>query len=187
MKPSVNCRAFWTSHAPFGYGAMPAISTRRVDNSITKKTACLSRPKGVQTSTVKKSQAASESQCWRMNSFQVVFLDRSGAGSMPWFLRMRLIVVSQTVCPTLARAPWILQSLWGHNAATGSQQLPAQRPAFDGQASPLVVVQPGPFAAEQFPKHTILLIEIIDDVALFAVHPSRDGDQEELPWIQTHG
>lgn len=41
---------------------MPAISTRRVESSITKNTAYLARPYGVHTSTVKKSAAASESQ-----------------------------------------------------------------------------------------------------------------------------
>ena len=63
LKQSVNSRATCAIHAPSGSRAMAVTSTRRVDNPITKKTACLTRPNGVQTSTVKKSQAASESQC----------------------------------------------------------------------------------------------------------------------------
>ena len=45
-------------------------------------------PPSVHTSAVKKSVATKTSMCVRMNSFHVVVVLRSGAGAMPWRLRM---------------------------------------------------------------------------------------------------
>src|SRR5689334_21696734 len=52
--------------------------------SIKNKTRKRFKPLAVQTSTVKKSAATISSQCRVRNSFQVVFLLRSGAGSIPF-------------------------------------------------------------------------------------------------------
>jgi hypothetical protein len=53
----------------------------------------------VSTSTVKKSAAARPSQWAAKNVFQGVFVPRSGAGSMPWSLRIALIVLRDTAWP----------------------------------------------------------------------------------------
>jgi hypothetical protein len=74
----------------------PVISTRRVANSITNITANRVSPLQVHTSTVKKSAAASTSQCVFKNSCQVVRRWRSGAGSIPCCLRMFAIVPRAT-------------------------------------------------------------------------------------------
>jgi hypothetical protein len=71
-----------------GSGRMPAISTRRVARSITNRTAKRVSPRAVQTSTVKKSAAASTPRCVLRNSFQVVRFCCPGAGSIPRCLRM---------------------------------------------------------------------------------------------------
>src|SRR5262245_41736895 len=62
---------------------MPPISTRRVDRSMKNRTTNRFSPVDVHTSIVKKSDATSWLQCRTRNSFQVVFLFRSGARSMP--------------------------------------------------------------------------------------------------------
>jgi hypothetical protein len=69
--------------SPFATGAMPAICTFRVDNSTKNSTMKRRNPLRVQTSTVKKSVATISSQCRLRNSLHVVFLLRSGAGSIP--------------------------------------------------------------------------------------------------------
>ena len=61
-------------HALSGSDMTPAISTRRVARSITNRTANRVSPPQVHTSTVKKSAAASTSQCAFRNSCHVVRL-----------------------------------------------------------------------------------------------------------------
>jgi hypothetical protein len=63
---------------------------------MTKKTTYRIKARRVSTSTVKKSAAASASQWAARNVFHGVFVPRSGAGSMPWFLRIALIVFRAT-------------------------------------------------------------------------------------------
>ena len=65
-------------------GAVPAMCTRRVFSSITKKTKYRRRPASVNTSTVNRSAAARPSQCVCRNVFQGMRRLRSGAGSIPW-------------------------------------------------------------------------------------------------------
>ena len=69
---SISVRAICSTHAPPGWGWMPAIWTRRVCSSITKKTRYRFRPAGVSTSTVKKSAAATPAQCASKNVFHGV-------------------------------------------------------------------------------------------------------------------
>jgi hypothetical protein len=59
----------------------------------------------VQTSIVVKSTEASTSQWAAGKVFQVGWRLRSGAGSMPWALRMSATVVSDMRCPRFAGAP----------------------------------------------------------------------------------
>src|SRR6516162_3743477 len=61
----------------------------------------------VSTSTVKKSAAARPSQCAARKVFQDIFAPRSGAGSMPWSLRIALIVLRATSGPTCFSPPRI--------------------------------------------------------------------------------
>jgi hypothetical protein len=63
---------------------------------MTKKTTYRTGPRNVSTSTVKKSAAARPSQCIVRKVFHEVFAPRSGAGSMPWSLRIALIVLRPT-------------------------------------------------------------------------------------------
>jgi hypothetical protein len=57
-------------------------------------------PRLVHTSTVKKSVATINSQCWLRNSFHVVLRIRSGAGSMP--CRSRICAIVLRASPTFA-------------------------------------------------------------------------------------
>ena len=75
---SVRLRASCSIHAPYGCGWIPAMVTRRVSRSITKKTRYRLRPASVSTATVNRSQAARPSQCACKNAFHGVRLARSG-------------------------------------------------------------------------------------------------------------
>ena len=92
-------------HRPFAVAAIPAISTRRVARSIKNSTRNRCSPRRVQTSTVKKSAATTNSQCRLRNSFQVVFQLRSGTGSMPCRSRISAIVLRAILRPRLDKAP----------------------------------------------------------------------------------
>ena len=102
---SVRLLASCSIHAPYGCGGIPAMVTRRVSSSITKKTRYRLRPASVSTSTVNRSQAARPSQCACTNAFHGVRRARSGAGSIPWSCRIRLTVFRAMSWPRFASAP----------------------------------------------------------------------------------
>ena len=102
---AVRLRARCSIHAPYGCGWIPAMVTRRVLSSITKKTRYRLRPASVSTSTVNRSQAARPSQCACKNAFHGVRRARSGAGSIPWSCRIRLTVFRAMSWPRFASAP----------------------------------------------------------------------------------
>ena len=89
-------RMSWVTQCPSGSAVMPATSTRRVASSIRTSTVNRVRPRGVQTSTVKKSAAASASQCAARNSRHVLRFMRSGAGSRPCSLSTLAMVPRAT-------------------------------------------------------------------------------------------
>ena len=101
---SVRLRASCSLHAPYGCGWIPAMVTRRVSSSITKKTRYRLRHASVSTSTVNRSQAARPSQCACKNAFHGVRRARSGAGSIPWSCRIRLTVFRAMSWPRFASA-----------------------------------------------------------------------------------
>jgi hypothetical protein len=69
---------------------------RRLDSSTTTRTMYRMSPTRVQTSTVKKSAAAIDSQCALRNFFHGVCSNRSGAGLMPCSARIRRTVYLDT-------------------------------------------------------------------------------------------
>jgi len=71
--------------------------------SITKNTKWRTNPTRVSTSTVKKSAAAISPRWALMKVFQLVFLLRSGAGSMPWCDRIRRTVLRAISWPRWRR------------------------------------------------------------------------------------
>ena len=78
--------------AESGSDVIPAISTRRVERSMTKSMTNRVKPRPVQMSTAKKSVAEMTSQCVCTNSAHVVFFRRSGAASRPCSRRIVAIV-----------------------------------------------------------------------------------------------
>jgi hypothetical protein len=107
LKSSIKLRATCRIHSPLGTGALPAISTRLVDRSMTKNTRYRTKPTRVHTSTVKKSAAAIASQCAFRNFDQGMCGSRSGAGPMPCSLNIRLTVDRETRCPIFDSSPTI--------------------------------------------------------------------------------
>ena len=89
---SVSVRASGSIHAPYGCGGIPAMVTRRVSNSSTKKTRCRVRPASVRTSPVHRSQAARPSPCACTHAGHGVRRARAGAGSIPWSCSIRVTV-----------------------------------------------------------------------------------------------
>ena len=104
-KSSIKLRATCRIHSPLGTGAIPAISTRLVDRSITKNTRYRTKPTLVQTSTVKKSAAAIPSQCAFRNFDHGMCGNRSGEGPIPLSFRIRRTVDRETRCPSFDSSP----------------------------------------------------------------------------------
>ena len=80
---------------------------------------------------------------------------------MPCFRRMLPTVVSEMLCPRLARAPWM----------RSTEDL-----ALDRQASALVVVEPDPILAMSFLQDLVLGAQVLDDLLLLPVDQAgEDG------------
>ena len=90
------------THSPVGWSVMPAIRTRRISRSMTKKTWKRVRPRSVHASTVKKSAAAIASHGARRKVLHGMC--RCGAGPRPCSFRMRRTVDRLMRCPRLAGA-----------------------------------------------------------------------------------
>ena len=67
------------------------------------------------------------------------------------------------------------------------QQLAPDRLALGRQAALLLIGQQKSLAANVLTQDSVLLLEILDDLLLPAVHPSRNGYEEESPWCPGHG
>ena len=68
---SVRFRAIWAIQEEFGFTVVPAMCTLRVAISITNSVSCVTRPRIVQTSVVKKSAAAITAACDLMKTLQL--------------------------------------------------------------------------------------------------------------------
>ncbi len=60
------------------------------------------------------------------------------------------------------------------------KDLAAQDLAFDSEAATLIIAQTEASIAQLLAKDVVLLKEVLDDVALLAVDPGGEGDEEEL-------
>jgi hypothetical protein len=54
----------------------------------------------------------------------------------------------------------------------------AQFLGLDRQATALVVVQAQPSSAELFPKNSVFLLEVVDDLLLLLIQPASEGNQQ---------
>jgi len=52
------------------------------------------------------------------------------------------------------------------------------------QSPPLAVGEAQALIPQLLPKHSVLFPEVIDQLRLSAVHPARQGDQDELKLVQ---
>lgn len=68
-----------------------------------------------------------------------------------------------------------------------TKRAPTEGLGLRGQATPLGVGEAEPAGGELFAQHSILCLEIVDDVALLLVDPAGHGDDEELQrWGSGH-
>ena len=74
-----------------------------------------------------------------------------------------------------------------HDAATCRQQLAPKRLPEHSKPPSLVIIQTRPLLSEQLAQDSVLLLEILDNSGLLLVHPSRDRDEQDIPWVQMHG
>ncbi len=91
---SVRFRATCSIHAEVGFVVVPAMWTRRVAMSITNNVKCLTSPRAVHTSVVKKSAAAIRCACDLTNVAQL--MGRSGEGLSPCSFTTFAIVLRAT-------------------------------------------------------------------------------------------
>ena len=69
------------------------------------------------------------------------------------------------------------------------QSLASEHFPFDGQSSPLIVVEQDAFRTVQFLEHGVLRTQVIDCLLLLAVDPAGEDREEELPRLEdeVHG
>ena len=64
------------------------------------------------------------------------------------------------------------------------QEFTAQPLGLDCKPSTLVIIESHSATADLLPKNTILLQKVLDDLLLMLVHPSSNGNNHKLKWVQ---
>jgi hypothetical protein len=67
------------------------------------------------------------------------------------------------------------------------QEFTAQPLGLDCKPPALVIVESHSATADLLPKNSILLQKILDDLLLMLVHPSSNGNNHKLKWVQNGG
>jgi len=90
----------------------------------------------------------------------------------------------------LAISVWCRQQrVRRHNRGDVPQETPSEYLGFCRQSTTLRVGEPQTSGPELFPQEAIFFLEIVDDIALLMVHPTREGDENEPQWVRqrVHG
>jgi hypothetical protein len=56
---------------------------------------------------------------------------------------------------------------------------PAELPGLDGQSTALVIIQARPLSSELLPQHTVLFLEVVDDILLRLAQAAGERDQQQ--------
>jgi integrase/recombinase XerD len=70
------------------------------------------------------------------------------------------------------------KSVGGHNRADFLECLAAQYLSFNGQAAPLVISEQDAFLAELFFQYLVFSPQVLDNILLMAINPTRDNEEE---------
>jgi hypothetical protein len=65
-----------------------------------------------------------------------------------------------------------------------SQQFTARRLGLDRAPTALVIIESHSATADLLSKNSILLQKLLDDLPLMVVHPSSNGNNHKLKWVQ---
>src|SRR5688572_1365128 len=76
------------------------------------------------------------------------------------------------------------QSLWADNGCDLGEYSATQRLCLCRQSPTLIVGESDSPSTKMLSQNTILFDEIVDGVLLVLIDPSREGDQQELEWVQ---
>ena len=68
--------------------------------------------------------------------------------------------------------------------AISARTLRAQALGLNGQAAPLVIVEPKSPIAELLAKNPVLLAQVVNDLQLALIHPPGNGDQQKTEWVE---
>ena len=79
------------------------------------------------------------------------------------------------------------QSIWCHHGLKIQEGSAAELLSSPSQASALGIREPEALVTMVFPKDSVLLPEILDDILLIAAHPSRQHHHQKLKWKRVHG
>src|SRR5947209_13199462 len=79
------------------------------------------------------------------------------------------------------------QRLRGDDRGHFGQKLSSQTLGSDRQPTTLVVIEPQPAIHELLAQHPVLLTQILNDLLLVLIHPSRNSEQQELERIKDSG
>jgi hypothetical protein len=75
------------------------------------------------------------------------------------------------------------KSVGCHNRGDFLKRLAAQYLSFDGQAAPLIITEQDAFLAELLFQYLVFSPQVLDNILLTPVNPTRDDKEEQVPGL----
>ena len=75
----------------------------------------------------------------------------------------------------------------GNDVGELPEELASEDLALDREAASLIVVEPESSVFELLTQDAVLLLQVVDDLVLVAVHPAGNGEEEEVEWVRMGG
>jgi len=76
------------------------------------------------------------------------------------------------------------KSVGCHDGSYFLECLAAQYLSFDGQVTPLIIAEQDAFLAELLFEYLVLSPQVLDNILLTAVDPTRDDEEQQVPGLQ---
>ena len=78
------------------------------------------------------------------------------------------------------------QGVWCHQGADLEEPSSADCLGFGCEATALTIREPQALSAQLLAEHPVLLLQVLDDVLLTAIHPSGEGPHQKLKLQSVH-
>jgi hypothetical protein len=80
-----------------------------------------------------------------------------------------------------------MQGVWRHQGTDLQEPFPTDRLGLGRESPSLLIRESQSLSAELLAQYSILLLQVLDDILLTTIHPSREGQHQKLKLEPIHG